>query len=220
MITIIEILLVMFLFSKHYIAASLWVMSVILLQMSYERGNAHIYLEVIEDYPIKDCVKPKRFKAWYRKLNKLSIKDIPKEMYYCETVKIYGFIIYSLALIGIIFVNEYVASVMGVTYIGFISVLGILSGWMMTKRSFLERYKILNTHNIKYMFLTENEPYPRQIGKCQIVSESRRGKRTFVTVKVLETGEVKEQVLLQSKKKQGDNPIYSIYEICKVYYIV
>ena len=220
MITIVEILLVMFLFSKRYIAASLWVMSVILLQMSYERGNEHIYLEVIEDYPIKDCVKPKQFKSWYRKLNKLSIKDIPKEMYYCETIRIYGFIIYSLALLGIIFVNEYVASVMGAVYIGFISVLSILSGWMMTKRSFLERYKILNKHNIKYMFLPENEPYPRKLGKCQIVNESRRGKRTFVTVIVLETGEVKERVLLQGKKKQGDNPIYSIYEICKVYYIV
>lgn len=220
MITIIEILLVMFLFSKQYIAASLWVMSIILFQMSYERGNEHIYLEVIEDYPIKDCVKPKQFKAWYRKLNKLSIKDIPKEMYYCETIRIYGFIIYSLALLGVIFVNEYAASVMGAMYIGFISVLSILSGWRMTKRSFLERYKILNKHNIKYMFLPDNEPNPRKLGKCQIISEARRGKRTFVTVKVLETGEVKEQVLLQGKKKQGDNPIYSIYEICKVYYIV
>lgn len=69
MITIIEILLVMFLFSKQYIAASLWVMSVILFQMSYERGNEHIYLEVIEDYPIKDCVKPKQFKAWYSRIS-------------------------------------------------------------------------------------------------------------------------------------------------------
>ena len=220
MITIVEILLVMFLFSKRYIAASLWGMSVILLQMSYERGNEHIYLEVIGDYPIKDCVKPKQFKLWYRKLNKLSIKDIPKEMYYCESIRIYGFIIYSLALLGVVFVNEYVASVIGAVYIGFISVLSILSGLMMTKRSFLERYKILNKYNIKYMFLPENEPYPRKLGKCQILKESRRGKRTFVTVIMLETGEVKERVLLQGKKKQGDNPIYSIYEICKVYYIV
>lgn len=88
------------------------------------------------------------------------------------------------------------------------------------KKSFLAHYKVLNIHNIKFLFLPENEPYPRKYGKCQIISESSRGKRTFVTVKVLETGEIIEKVLLHGKKKQGDNPVYSIYEICKVYYIV
>ena len=64
--------------------------------MSFETGNERIYLEILEDYPIQDCVKPKRFKFIYKKLNKLSYKDIPKEMYYCETIKVYGFLLYSL----------------------------------------------------------------------------------------------------------------------------
>lgn len=38
--------------------------------MSFETGNERIYLEIIEDYPIQDCVKPKRFKFIYKKLNK------------------------------------------------------------------------------------------------------------------------------------------------------
>ena len=60
--------------------------------MSFETCNERFYLEIIEDYRMQDCVKPKRFKFIYKKLNKLSYKDIPKEMYYCETIKVYGFI--------------------------------------------------------------------------------------------------------------------------------
>ena len=220
MITFIEILLVMFLFSKQYIAVSLWIMSIIILQMSFERGNEHIYLEVIEDYPIKDCVKPRKFKFLYKKLNKLSYKNIPKEMYYCETFKVYGFIIYSILTIVLIFIDEYMASLIGGIYIGFVCVLSLLSGLVLKKKSFTERYKILNKQNIRYVFFSNDEPLPQKIGNCQIVAETKTLNKTFVTVRVLETGEIKERVLLQSEKKEGDNSVYSIYEICKVYYIV
>ena len=220
MMTIIEILLVMFLFSKQYVAASLWVMSIILFQMSYERGNEHIYLEIIEDYPIEDCVKPKQFKAWYRKLNKLSIKDIPKEMYYCETIRIYGFIIYSLALIVLIFYNQYIASLIGAVYIGGCGLLGLVSVHLMVRKRFIKRYKILNRYNIRYLFDQNNEPYPKKIGKCHIIAVNRMFNKTYATVRMVETGEIKERVLLQRKNKQGDNPVYDMYEICKVYYVV
>lgn len=190
------------------------------LQMSYETGNERIYLEVIEDYPISDCVKPKRFKSWYRKLNKLSYKDIPKEMYFCETIKIYGFIVYSLLLVVLIFCNQYIASLIGDIYIGFFFVLSILSAYLVGRKRFVARYKIFNRYNIKYLFNPNNEPYPKKIGRCHIIATTRKMNKIYVTVTVLETGEIKEKVLLQDKQKQGDNPVYNMYEICKVYYIV
>lgn len=220
MITIIEILLIIFLFSKQYIAASLWVMSIILFEMSYDRGNEHIYLEVIEDYPIQDCVKPRRFRFLYKKLNKLSYKDIPKEMYYCETIKVYGFIVYSILAFLMFFINEYMASVFGLIYVGFYSVLGTLSACLMLRKSFVARYKILNRYNIKYLFFSENQPYPKKVGKCEIINEFKRGNKVFVTVKILETNEVKKRVLLPSKKRRENSSVYSLYEICNVFYIV
>ena len=85
---------------------------------------------------------------------------------------------------------------------------------------FIERYKVLNQQNIRYVFWPNDEPAPRKIGNCQIIEETKKLKKTFVTVRMLETGEIKERVLLQGEKKQGDNSVYSIYEICKVFYIV
>lgn len=220
MIVFIEILLVMLLWSRQCMPILMWVMSVILFQMSFETGNEHIYLEIIDDYPTQDCIKPRRFKGLYKKLNKLSYKDIPKEMYYCETIKVYGFIIYSVMAAIILFYNKYLASLFGGIYIGFYAILSMLSAFLLKRKSFVERYKLLNRHNIKYLFFADNEPYPKKIGKCQIMDEFKRGGRVFVTVKILETGEVKERVLLQGKKRQGNNPIYSLYEICNVFYIV
>lgn len=220
MITFVEILLVMFLFSKQYVAVSLWVMSIILFQMSYERGNEHIYLEVTEDYPTKDCVKPKQFKLWYKKLNRLSIKDIPKEMYYCETIRIYGFIMYSLALVGLIFYDQYIASLIGVVYISVSGLLALVSAFMMVRKRFIARYKMLNRYNIRYLFVSNNEPYPKKVGRCHIIATTKMFNKTYVTVRVVETGEIKERVLLQGKNRQGDNLVYNMYEICKVYYVV
>ena len=52
------------------------------------------------------------------------------------------------------------------------------------------------------------------------MKEQRKGKRTFVTVCMMESGEIIDKVLLRDKKRQSENPFYSIYEICGVYYIV
>ena len=93
---VLEIIFIMFLMSKRMISILLWVMSLMMFQMSYESGNEQIYLEAIEDYPIQDCVEPKKFRFLYKKLNKLSYKGIPKEMYYCETIKDLSFIPYWL----------------------------------------------------------------------------------------------------------------------------
>ena len=54
---VLEIIFIMFLMSKRMISILLWVMSLMMFQMSYESGNEQIYLEAIEDYPIKVYLK-------------------------------------------------------------------------------------------------------------------------------------------------------------------
>ena len=177
-------------------------------------------MEIIEYYPIQDCVKPKRFKFIYKKLNKLSYKDIPKEMYYCETIKVYGFILYSLLSFIMFFMNKQVIGVFGGIYIVFYAVLSLLTAGILKRKSFIARYKEVNRHNVKYLFLPENEPYPKMIGKCQIEKMYRQGKKVFATVKVLETGEVKNRVLILKKNVQENHGDGILYEICQVYYII
>lgn len=132
----------------------------------------------------------------------LSYKDIPKEMYYCETIKVYGFMIYSFLLCFMIFIDDYLGSLLGGIYIAFYCVLSILSAFLLKRKSFIERYKILNKYNIRYLFSPNNEPYPQRVGKCQIINESKRRGKVFVTVKVLDTEEEKKGVLWLGKKRE------------------
>ena len=215
---VIEILFIMFLLAKQAISILLWFMSIIMFQMSFETGNERIYLEIIEDYPIQDCVKPKRFKFIYKKLNKLSYKDIPKEMYYCETIKVYGFILYSLLSFIMFFMNKQVIGVFGGIYIVFYAVLSLLTAGILKRKSFIARYKEVNRYNVKYLFWPDNEPYPKMIGKCRIEKMYGQGKKVFATVKVLETGEVKNRVLILRKNVQENQGDGILYEICQVCY--
>lgn len=217
---VIEILFIMFLLAKQAISILLWFMSIIMFQMSFETGNERIYLEIIEDYPIQDCVKPKRFKFIYKKLNKLSYKDIPKEMYYCETIKVYGFILYSLLSFIMFFMNKQVIGVFGGIYIVFYAVLSLLTAGILKRKSFISRYKEVNRYNVKYLFWPDNEPYPKMIGKCRIEKMYGQGKKVFATVKVLETGEVKNRVLILRKNVQENHGDGILYEICQVYYLI
>lgn len=188
---VLEIAAIFFLMSKGCISVLLWVMSLILFQMSYEKGNEHIYLEAIEDYPVQDCVKPKKFRFLYKKLNKLSYKGIPKEMYYCETIKVYGFIIYSILAFVMLFIDIQMTYWLGGAYITLYVGLSLLSAGILKRKSFIARYKLLNRYNLKYLLGPEDEPYPKQVGKCRIESVFRRGRKVFAVVRMKDTGEEK-----------------------------
>lgn len=216
---ILEAFLMFFLISQERMALLSWIICLFMLQMAFEYGNERIYLEIIEDYPEKDCVKPKKFKFLYKKLNRLSDKGIPKEMYYCETLKVYGFILYSLLFIGIIFIDKYLAAQYSAAYFSFNCVSSLLSALILKKKSFVKRYKNLNRYNIRYLFLPANEPNPRKIGTCRIVSDSKRRGKIFVNVIILETDEVKYNVLFQESNTSEVKSHYTLYEICNVFYI-
>ena len=104
-------------------------------------------------------------------------------------------------------------------YIVFYAVLSILSAEILTKKSFFARYKLLNRYNVKYLFLPK-EHYPKIIGKCKIESVFHRRRKVFATVKILETGEVKNKVLVLGESKHEGDTVYILHEICNVYYIV
>lgn len=216
---IIETFLMFFLISQEKMTLLSWIISLFMLQMLFEYGNEKIYLEIIEDYPEKDCVKPVKFKFLYKKLNGLSDKNIPKEMYYCEMLQVYGFILYSLLFIGTVFIDKYLAVQCGVAYFSFFFLSNLLSAVILKKKSFVERYKCINRHNVKYVFLPENESRPRKIGTCRIVSESKRRGKTFVNVVILETDEVKYNVLLRKDEVAQAKSYYTLYEICNAFYI-
>ena len=217
---VLEIAAIFFLMSKGCISVLLWVMSLILFQMSYEKGNEHIYLEAIEDYPVQDCVKPKKFRFLYKKLNKLSYKGIPKEMYYCETIKVYGFIIYSILAFVMLFIDIQMTYWLGGAYITLYVGLSLLSAGILKRKSFIARYKLLNRYNLKYLLGPEDEPYPKPVGKCRIESVFRRGRKVFAVVRMKDTGEEKNRVLVLGKKEHNRDTFYILYEICNVYYIV
>ena len=217
MIVIFEILVLLFLIYKRYMPIAFWFMSIMLFHLSFEGGNEMVYLETIEDYPAEDSVKPKKFKFLYKKISALpNYKDIPKEMYFCETMKAYGFIIYSAVALPMFFLNEKFSNLLGVIYIGFYCLLSVLSAFILKRKSFICKFKILNKSNLKYIFLPNNEPSPQKVGDCKIVATTRKFKRTFATVVMLKTGETKKVLL--SENKPNLNSIYCVYEICKVLY--
>ena len=85
--------------------------------------------------------------------------------------------------------------------------------------SFRQRYKKLTRYNLKYCFISAEEPDPTEIGTCTIVSWYEKRKRKIATVKVVETGEVIKDVLIDGSLCEDENAIYTLYEICKLYYL-
>lgn len=89
---------------------------------------------------------------------------------------------------------------------------------------FLERFKIFNKHNLRYaIFITYNKtckwPTSTVLGKCEILGSIKRRGKIYVTIKMLETGVVYEDILVISEL-HTDRKIYKLHEICDVKYIV
>lgn len=218
--TLIYIVINYFLYCMKWYAIFLWFNAVVGFISSISGGFRQMYLQNINDYPAEHCYNPDKYKFLFRKFVKLSWKGIPKEIYYTVLINYYLLWIYSIIVFFVLLWDGRVACVAGFIYFSIVIILFLGCTYSLTMNSFLSRYKLCNKHNIKYYFFSKNEPYPRKIGKCQIIDEHRKWRRTFVTVSIIETGEIMDKVLLSGKKRKGENPVYSIYEICGVYYIV
>lgn len=220
MYELVLVFITIILYAYQRIAISIWVMAILVMDMSIRYGNKRVYIEIIEDYPLEDCIKPYKYRFLFQNLSRLSYKDIPKEMYFSEVIIYVGFGVYSFIGFITLFVDELLCVIIGVIYFGVVYGIYMAGIFVMIRKSFLSRFIKLNKHNLKFLFLPENKPYPRNVGKCKVIQECKRGKKVFAKVKILDTGEIIEKVLLRGKIRQNSSSVYSVYEICNVYYIV
>ena len=190
------------------------------LELSLYNGLKWIYWEIIEDYPADDCVKPEICKKLFYYERMSPMKGFPKELYYAGIAKYIGFWIYLVVDFLILLFNEEIAAKVGLVYLIAIHVLEEVWTSAAMRKSFRARYKMLNRYNFRYLFYSEDAPYPKRIGKCEIIREYRIIRKKFVTIRMLDTGEYIDRVLISGKKRPGENPVYILYEICKVKYIV
>lgn len=202
------------------VAISVWIFAIWALKTSVDKKEDLALLEIIEDYPKEDCITPVKFKFLFKKLDKSLRKSIPKEMYWSKVIKFIGLLIYTLVGVTTFLFSEELSVIVGCVYFLITYGMDIVFFIVAKRKSFLRRYKKLNIYNFMYLFNGANEPYPRMRGKCKIVSEYKRRKYKYVTVMMLDTKEVKENILFPGNKRQGEEPVYSLYEICKVFYII
>ena len=171
---------------------------------------------VVKDYPREDCIKPPAQVQFLFKKVDTRLKDIPKEMYYSTIIQSIGFVVYTIV---VILWGQYVGTIIGIIYLVISE--GIVSFLQsrMENKSFRQRYKKLTGYNLKYYLISSDNSDPTEIGTCTIVSWYEKRKRKIATVKVVETGEVIKDVLIDGSLCEDENAVYTLYEICKLYYL-
>ena len=175
---------------------------------------------VVKDYPREDCIKPPAQVQFLFKKVDTRLKDIPKEMYYSTIIQSIGFVVYTIVVIFVALLwGQYVGTIIGIIYLVISE--GIVSFLQsrMENKSFRQRYKKLTGYNLKYYLISSDNSDPTEIGTCTIVSWYEKRKRKIATVKVVETGEVIKDVLIDGSLCEDENAVYTLYEICKLYYL-
>lgn len=201
------------------IYASIWLLTLLMLMMTIFWGNERQYWEIIEDYPVDDCVKDSCYSCLF-KIKKHAYKEIPIEMYYSTKFIVLGFIIYSILGLVFVFFDKKISCMMGGVYVLIAYGVHICGYLRMSKKAFLARFKKLNRYNVKYIFGVLDEPYPQKKGKCKIVAQYSKKGEKYVTVKMMDSNEIIENVLFPGNIRKGVDSVYTFYEICKVSYIV
>ena len=175
---------------------------------------------VVKDYPREDCIKtPAQVQFLFKKVD-TRLKDIPKEMYYSTIIQSIGFVVYTIVVIFVALLwGQYVGTIIGIIYLVISE--GIVSFLQsrMENKSFRQRYKKLSGYNVKFYLISSDNSGPTEIGTCTIVSWYEKRKRKIATVKVVETGEVIKDVLIDGSLCEDENAVYTLYEICKLYYL-
>ena len=175
---------------------------------------------VVKDYPREYCIKPPAQVQFLFKKVDTRLKDIPKEMYYSTIIQSIGFVVYTIVVIFVALLwGQYVGTIIGIIYLVISE--GIVSFLQsrMENKSFRQRYKKLTGYNLKYYLISSDNSDPTEIGTCTIVSWYEKRKRKIATVKVVETGEVIKDVLIDGSLCEDENAVYTLYEICKLYYL-
>ena len=176
---------------------------------------------VVKDYPREDCIKPPAQVQFLFKKVDTRLKDIPKEMYYSTIIQSIGFVVYTIVVIFVALLwGQYVGTIIGIIYLVISEgIVSFLQSVTMGVKWYHQRYKKLTGYNLKYYLISSDNSDPTEIGTCTIVSWYEKRKRKIATVKVVETGEVIKDVLIDGSLCEDENAVYTLYEICKLYYL-
>ena len=197
-----------------------WVLVFMGVESTINDVNPKHHQGVVKDYPREDCIKPPAQVQFLFKKVDTRLKDIPKEMYYSTIIQSIGFVVYTIVVIFVALLwGQYVGTIIGIIYLVISE--GIVSFLQsrMENKSFRQRYKKLTGYNLKYYLITSDNSDPTEKGTCTIVSWYEKRKRKIATVKVVETGEVIKDVLIDGSLCEDENAVYTLYEICKLYYL-
>lgn len=198
-----------------------WLWSISVIFMDANRGHSNIITDLRNSgYPKSQCITPKRMKFLFAYREDVEGgSEIPKEI---VQMNIFGF--YNLVFSAIVFlcVREKFDGGLSALYsevdTAVILVVMIVLRLKAGKAAFKNRFKKLNVYNWKYFLKASDiDSILQTIGKCRVVSVKRKGKRKYVTVKMLSTGETLENILFCGKLSRGK--IYMLYEICHLKYV-
>lgn len=216
MIIFLEILILILLSIKH-MYLTFWLLSLSYFKSYHTWSKEKDYRRIIIDYPVSDCVKPKKFKFLYKELE-LSDKGIPKEMYYIDLLQLYGLIPYTIILFAFSFINKDLSLLTAMVYVLFIASSEVVCELTAGRKSFYARYKLLNWQTFKCAYNSSKDPEPEKIGSCEIVDKVKRRGKYFATIKMVETGRMKSEVLITRVRREDESSVYTLYKICNVFY--
>lgn len=172
-------------------------------------------------YPDDKCITPEKLKFLFEYREDMDGGyNIPKEFVQMNIIGFYNVII---SAIIIFCVRGKVDGGISLLYaevdIAILSAVMLLLRFKAGKVAFQGRYKKMNRYNWRYLFGfgTYIDSDLQMIGTCRIVAIKRKGRRKYVTIKLLSTGEKMKNILFCGRLYKGN--IYMLYEICHLKYV-
>ena len=184
------------------------------------RGSTVIQLLRGHGYPDEKCITVNKMKFLFAYRDDVEGGyNIPKEI---VQMNILGF--YNLIVSGIIIfcVRGKFDGGLSLLYaesdIVILSSVMILLRFKAEKVAFEGKYKKMNRYNWKYVLDDpKRELELKIIGECKVAAVKRKGRRKYVTIQMLSTGEKLENILFCGTLYKGMT--YMLYEICHLKYV-
>lgn len=198
-----------------------WIWLISTMWMNADSGRFNTIYSLRESgYPNDHCITPRRMKFLFAYRSDVEGgNDIPKEI---VQMNVFGF--FNLIISGIVLLcsrEKFDGAISGIyaeidTVIVFIVMITLMV--KAEKIAFKNRYKKLNRYNWKYfMNGFKLNQTPAELGKCRIISINRKRGDKYVTVEILSSGKILENILFCGKLNIRET--YMLYEICRLKYV-
>jgi len=200
-------------------AVSIWHMTTIWMDAKTRTGTVIMSLRG-SGYPDDKCITPKKFKFLFEYREDVEGGyNIPKEI---AQINIFGF--YNLIVSAIVLVFTWGKLDGGISFIYaevdivIVWSVMILLRFKAVKVAFDGKYKKMNRYNWKYVLDDPKQELELKIiGECKVAAVKRKGRRKYVTIEMLSTGEKLEDILFCGTLYKGMT--YMLYEICHLKYV-